>query len=105
MREVNLDQPEGPNALVFEHREVIRQILTKYDATLLDQDRAPVWAILTAGAFYATAWMGLHGDLTPPEIFDRVRNSSELKSVLLVAYRCGSTSLELMDLIMKGTDE
>ncbi len=91
--------PDGPDAPVWLEKEVLRQIITKYDATLIEQDRAPAWAVIVAGVFFASSWM-VDSDLTPLQIFDRVRADLQLKQALLAGFRMGALSFDLMRMIL-----
>jgi len=89
---------ESPDVMTWLDKEVIRQVIEKYDAALVVQDRAPAWAVVTAMAYYCATSIGLL-TLTQQEIFDRVRADLHLKNALLAGYKMGAGGIELLQMI------
>lgn len=88
---------ESPG-IVWVEKEVVRSILVGYDPEIVQQDRAPLWAVVTADAYCCTASFMLT-DRTPESLLNQVKDDETLKQAVVTGFRMGAAAVDIIDMI------
>jgi hypothetical protein len=94
------DEPQDRcEAMLWVEREAVRGVIERFDPSLLQDDRAPGWAVIAATAWTQSVWSY---DYDVADYLRRVQGNAELKHAICAAAFMGVRGFEIVRMVMEA---